>query len=266
MSVKLQISHDGEKIQFLNNDFGILGFTDFTNEIWEKLSMFNWYIDEQKFVKKEKTYIYTGSKIFGNLKKLHQIVMMLWYGNEAVQTAYQNKFIIEHHNNNEFDCYIRNLSFASNDLNLTKAHSFDKAQPKLLQLAAVNFNKDFETKQYQITIKFTRNYYLIIDEKAILVDSIYLLYEDNFRVVYTDANRIVDELLENGKINFKLLSYKHFSYKEAKIYIPKEDEKIEGIQIRTDEDGNNFLIVSDDTLFFFNSTLPDQDLYKKGSN
>lgn len=263
MSIRLQVSHDEKEIKFFNNELGILGYTDYTAKVWEEASIVNWYVDERKIIKKEKTYIYTGSNKFGNFKKLHQIVMLLWYGVEEVQSAYQRSFIIEHHNNDAFDCRISNLSFASNNLNLTKAHSFDKNQPKLLQQAGVNFYKDFGTQQYQITIAFTKDYFLSIDGKRVLVDSIYLLYEDNFRIVYTDANRIVDELLENEQIDFKLLSYKSYSFKEGKYYIPKNDEKVEGIQIITDENGNSFLVVGKDAGFIFNSTPPDRDLYKK---
>lgn len=177
----------------------------------------------------------------------------------------QKNYIVEHHNNKAFDCHINNLSFASNDLNLTKAHSFDKKQPKLLQQAAVNFYKDFETQKYQITIKFTGDFILLLKGKKVYVDNLYFLYEDNFRVVYTDANRIVDELLEMGKVDFKLLSYKELSYKEAVFYVPKKDAKLEGIKIKTNKNGNNYLVVSEDEKgrFFFNSTPPDQELYKK---
>ncbi|AJE53055.1 hypothetical protein [Paenibacillus polymyxa] len=215
-------------------------------------------------LQKKRRLIYSGANKFGDFKKLHQIVMMLWYGVEEVQSAYQRRFIIEHHNNEAFDCHISNLSFASNDLNLTKAHSFDKNQPKLLQQAGVNFYKDFGTQQYQITIAFTKDYFLSIDGKLVLVDSIHLLYEDNFRIVYTDANRIVDELLENEQINFRLLSYKTYSFKEGNIYIPKNNERVEGNQFMTDENGNSVLVVGKDAGFIFNSTPPDKDLYKKG--
>lgn len=264
MSIKLQISHDEKEIKFFDKDLGILGFTDYTAKVWEEISTVNWYVNESKIAKNEKTYIYTGAGKFSGLKKLHQIVMMLWYGLEEVQSAYQKKFIIEHHNNEAFNCRVSNLSFASNDLNLTKAHSFDKNQPKLLQQAGVNFYKDFETEQYQISIAFTGDYFLKINGSLILVDSIHLLYEDNFRIVYTDANRIVDELLENGRINFRLLSYKDFSFKEGKIYIPKNGETVEGVQVITDENGNSYLVVAEGAGFIFNSTPPNKDLYKKG--
>lgn len=54
MSVRLQISHDDETIQFLNEEFGILGFTDYTSKAWEELSLVNWYVDEKKLLMKQK--------------------------------------------------------------------------------------------------------------------------------------------------------------------------------------------------------------------
>lgn len=89
MSVQLELSHNNKQIQFLNKDFGIMGFTDYTPVIWGELSKVNWYVNEKRFVNGEKTYIYTGSNRFGEIKNLHQIVMMFWYGEEAIQAAYK---------------------------------------------------------------------------------------------------------------------------------------------------------------------------------
>lgn len=265
MSVKLELSHNGIEIKFFNKDYGIIGFADYTRLIWEEISKVNWYVDEKKFINGEKTYIYTGSSRFGEIYQLHQIVMKFWYGADALQIAYEKKYIVEHHNNNAFDCHVVNLSFASNDLNLTKAHSFDKNQPKLLKQAAVNFFKDFTTQQYQITIRFTGDFILLQNGKKVYVDKLCFLYENNFRVVYTDANRIVDELLEVGKIDFKLLSFIDYSYVEAKFFVPTEGEELKGIKIITDKDGNNYMIVAEEAKgkVFFNSTPPDKELYKK---
>ncbi|MDA1531019.1 hypothetical protein [Bacillus cereus group sp. TH260-2LC] len=265
MSVKLQLSYDNEQIQFFNKEYGIVGFTDYTPTIWKDLSKVNWYVDEKMFVDHKKTYIYTGSGHFGARRDLHQIVMKLWYGDEAIETAYAKKYIIEHHNNNAFDCKIQNLSFASNDLNLTKAHSFDKNQPKLIRKAALNFYKDFKTQKYQITIICTDDFMIIQDGKAIQIERCYLTYEDNFRVVYTDANRIVDELLEVGNINFKLLSFKEFSYKEAEFYVPENGQVVGGIWFLEDEEGNPIMVAGEDVKgrFCFNSTPPNPKLYKK---
>lgn len=54
MTIQLQISHDNEKIQFLNSDFGVMGFTDYTPPVWEELLGVNWYVDEKKLLIKRK--------------------------------------------------------------------------------------------------------------------------------------------------------------------------------------------------------------------
>lgn len=263
MGVLLQLSHDEKDIQFLNREHGIIGFTTYTEEIWDKLSKVNWYVDEKKLLEGKKTYIYTGSNAFGSRKDLHQIVMTLWYGKEKIEEAYEKNFIVEHHDNDAFNCCISNLSFASNDLNLTKAHSFDKNQPKLTPQVAVAFYKNFKTQKYQITILFMELYYLIIDEKKTALERLYLVYDDNFRVVYTDANRIVDELLESKRINFKLLSYKALYYIEAIGFISENGEKVSGIHYMQDSNGNVVMVVGDDTTIIFDSIAPLEDLYEK---
>lgn len=66
--------------------------------------------------------------------------MKLWYGEAEVDAAIK-KFNVEHHNNNAFDCLLENLSFTSDNLNLTKAHSNNKNQPQLISKAAVNISE-----------------------------------------------------------------------------------------------------------------------------
>lgn len=265
MGVLLQLSHNEKDIQFLNREHNIIGFTTYTKKIWNKLSKVNWYVDEKALNNGKKTYIYTNSSVFGKRKALHQVVMEHWYGTEAIENAYEKKFIVEHHDNNAFNCRISNLSFASNHLNLAKAHTFDINQPLLTPSVSVRFYKDFTSQQYQIAIAFTELYYLIIDGETKAIERLYLLYDDNFRLVYTDADRLVVELLENKKIDFKLLDYKNFSYDEAIFYLPKNGEKVRGINFITDSNGKTVMVVGDDAKgeFFIHSIPPNEDLYKK---
>lgn len=265
MRVSLQLSHNEKDIQFLNTEHGIIGFTTYTEEIWNELSKVEWKVNATEFLTNKKTYIYTNSSYFGKRKSLHQVVMILWYGDENLEDAYQKDFIVEHHDNNAFNCRISNLSFASNDLNLTKAHSFDKTQPKLTPQVAVTFYKDFTTQQYQIAVGFTELYYLSINGEPKAVERLHLVYDDDFRVVYTDANRIVVELLENKKIDFKLLSYTDFSYNEATFFKTENGEKISGVNFVKDNNGKTVIVVGDDAKgdFFFKSIPPNEDLYNK---
>ena len=263
MSVLLTLTHDEKVINFINEEYEVRGITNFKKEFFDELIQVNWYVDEKKLFQNEKTYIYTGSSRFSGRKALHQVVMQSWYGKEEVEKAYEKDFIIEHHNNKAFDCTIENLSFASNDINLAKAHSFDKTRPQLLKRAAVQFFKDFTSKKYQITVFCTDDFSLIIDDQAIVIERLYLVYKDNFRLVFTDANRIVDEFLENKKIEMRLLTPIKYEYKKALFYKREDNQKISGLNFIKDADGKLVLIVGDDAKdkFWMDSIPPNTKLY-----
>lgn len=261
--MKLSLSHDEEKIYFENRKYSFLGYSTFDKDFWDWISRVSWTVSEKAIMEGKKTYIRTNNKEFSKHSSLHQSAMVHWYGLDKFLEARENKFIVEHHNNIAFDCTIKNLSFAPNNLNLAKAHTFDKTQPDLVKKVGVNFFKDFSSGQYQITLIFTDDYYLLIDEECIQIERLYLVYDDNFRVVYHDANRIVDELLENQRINLKLLSYKKMRFEEAILYKTTEGENITGVRLIQDDTGKTVIVVGDDAKdkFFFNSINPDENLY-----
>ncbi len=263
--MKLSLSHDDDKIYFKNEEHDFLGYTTFDTDFWNWISKVSWTVNTKKFLARKKTYIKTSNKKFLEHSTLHQSVMVHWYGLDEFLEAKEKDFIVEHHNNQAFDCTIENLSFAHNDLNLAKAHTFDKNQPKLIMKVGVNFFKDFSSRQYQITMIFTDDFYLVINGEYKLIEKLYLLYDDNFRIVYNDANRIVDELLESKMINFKLLSCKKILFKEAVFYTSKDGEKITGINFMQDDSGKTVMVIGEDAKgkIFFNSTPPNKDLYKK---
>lgn len=150
----LGVSHDESRIYFKQEQGSFFGYTDYTHELWKKISSVNWYVSQADIDKGNKTYIYTGSSKFDSYKKLHQVVMIHWYGIEKFTEAYENDFIVEHHDNDAFNCLIENLSFAPNSVNLAKAHTYDKERKEALPLVAINFFKDFTTQKYQITLGF----------------------------------------------------------------------------------------------------------------
>lgn len=263
MSILLTLTHDEKFIHFKNEEYEVYGVTTFKKEFFDELIQVNWYVNEKKLIKNEKTYFYTGTSRFNGRKALHQVVMQLWYGKEEIEKAYEKDYIIEHHNNRSFDCTIENLSFASNDINLAKAHSFDKTRSQLLKRSAVQFFKDFSSKKYQITVFCTDNFSLIIEDQAIIIERLYLVYDDNFRLVFTDANRIVDEFLENEKIEMRLLTPLKYEYTKALFYKIEDNQKISGLNFVKDAEGKLIIIVGDDAKgkFWVDSIPPNTELY-----
>ena len=264
--MKLKLSIEDSRICFRNEEHGFYGYTTYDEAFWNWINQVPWIVDTQPYLKGKKTYIKTNSNKFAGYSALHQAVMVHWYGLEEFNIAKANGFIVEHHNNNAFRCNIENLSFAHNDLNLSKAHTYDKTRPKLSRQVAVNFYKDFATRQYQITAVFNEQYFIVINDKPVEIHRLYFLYDDDFRVVSTDANRIVDELLINKRIDFRLLSHKNFRYEEPTIYIPKEGEVLTGISVMEDEEtGKAYLLVAPDAKdkIRFHEIGPKKDLYEE---
>lgn len=75
---------------------------------------------------------------------------------------------------------------------------------------------------------FSGEFLFKIDGQVKMLERLYLIYEDDFRLVYTDANRLVDELLENKFIDFRLLSPKHYTYDEVK-FIKVDPQKVRAV-------------------------------------
>lgn len=264
--MKLTLSIEDSRICFRNEEHGFYGYTTYEELFWNWIKQVPWTVDTQLYLKGKKTYIKTNSDKFAGHSALHQAVMVHWYGLEEFNEAKAKGFIVEHHNNEAFRCNIENLSFAHKDLNLAKAHTYDKTRHRLIGQAAVNFYKDFSTRQYQIAMVFNERYFIVIDDKPIEVHRLYFLYDDDFRIVFTDANRIVDELLINRRIDFRLLSFKDGRYVEPNLYIPKKGEKLTGINIIEDEEtGDVFMVVANDSKdhIRFHEIGPKKDLYEK---
>lgn len=262
MGVLLDVTHDEQKINFRNTDINFYGYTTYSEEVWENIKDVNWYIDDKRYLKGEKTYIYTGSNKFGNFKDLHQIVMLTWYGEDKLKEAYAKRFIVEHHDNDAFNCLIENLSFASNDINIAKAHTYDKERPKLINKVTVHFFKDFKSGKYQITLGFNQPYTLIEGSEKTNITAMYLLYNNDFRLVYTDASRIVWDLLEKNSIDLTLLKYIDKKIEPAIYIFAKDGEKLPSF---TFIDGKPVVVLSDkpENFLRLDKLAPRKELYDK---
>lgn len=257
--MKLTITYDEQKIYFKNEEFSFFGYTSYTPEMLEKVLSVNWYVSEKKFLKKEKTYIETHSKKLGNYKALHQIVMIHWYGLEKFEEVKSKGFIVEHHDNDAFNCLIENLSFAHNDINLAKAHTYDKERIVAFPTVAINFFKDFDTQRYQITLGFNTDFFLsLADGTKKSVTSLQFLYEDDFRIVFNDASNMLYNLMEYKKLELNKLQFVDYTFTET-IYIrPDEDGNL---PVMVEVNGKWAVVLSEKTRI--HSVAPDRDLYKK---
>lgn len=153
---QLILSISSDTIEFRLQDGRLVGITNYRKDIWEEFNSVNWYINSDNLEKQNKSYVYTGSGKFANKKYLHVIVMIKWYGEKEVVDAHQNGYIVEHFDNHEYNCMIDNLAFVSNDLNLAKAHLYDKERVKYKNIVAVNFLKTLKLRDIKLLLVLTK--------------------------------------------------------------------------------------------------------------
>lgn len=255
----LDVYHDEERIYFKHKKESFLGYTDYTPEIWSEISSVNWLISQKDLDEGKKTYIYTGSDRFGKYDKLHQRVMIHWYGLDKFEEAYAKDFIVEHHDNKAYNCLIENLSFASRSVNLAKAHTYDKERKDALPLVAINFFKDFTTQKYQITLGFNKSFRIYMSdgtEKGI--GALRLVYNDDFRIVFQDASNLLYNLVTYLEFDLKKLQYINMEITEP-IYI-YQDAGAE-LPSTVEIDVKQVFVLSDHIQL--TSISPHKDLYNK---
>ena len=227
---RVRVYCEGKRIYFCDESANKLGYTNFSKELWE-------IIKDKKFSIKYKT-LSDGSKEAqyincSSLKKtLHQIVIDFYYGQEIRKRMYSNDFIIEHHDNDGFNCLIENLSFLSKKRNTSKGLVYDIERVRLLDMVAINIFKNFETRQYQITLAFNRPFYLIHNGEEIGLASMYFVYDDNYKIVLNDATNILDLLEAYGKLDLSKLNFDNWTYEKFIEVQVSEEEKLAPIIIR----------------------------------
>lgn len=243
----MNITHSDDLIYFQDEKMKSLGFADFDEELFAKIKAVKWTVSKGR-------YLYSSS-----LKKsLHQLVMAHWYGEEAFAESRKNDFIIEHHNNEGFDCQLSNLSFALARVNKAKAFTYDQDRLEVMPRMAVNFYKDFKSGQYQITIGCNKPHYLVIQNKAVNVTAIYLLYNDDFFRTMTDATTLINEMKKYGKIKLSGLRCEKFQYEEA---ILVELEPGQEDEVFFEHEGKFAMRLGTDHAFI-NAIAPNQSLYR----
>ena len=244
----MEIWSADNKIYFRDARMKGLGYTDFDEELFAKVKAVNWSVTKGRFLFSSKLQ-----------RSLHQVVMAHWYGEEAFSESRVRGFIVEHHNNEGFDCQISNLSFAPERINKSKAFTYDQDRLEVMSKMAVNFYKDFKTGRYQITIGLNKPHYIVYPEqnKAINVTALYLLYNDDFFRTLTDATTLIHEMRMYGQVKLSNLRHEELQYEEA-ILVELEPGKEDALFF---EHEGKFAIRLGTEHAVINAIAPVQELY-----
>ena len=148
------------------------------------------YADEIQSVSWSKNGDYLYSSTFECY--LHVYIMKKWYGEDFYDTMKANDYVVDHMDNNGYNCCIENLCFLASDENKAKGMTVDKLSREKTHIALSLF-KDFNTKHIQMTIFF--NYPAVarisgLDSPAV-IDLAYLFYDCEYEMVINDARMIL---------------------------------------------------------------------------
>nr|WP_302597125.1 HNH endonuclease [uncultured Cellulosilyticum sp.] len=192
---KNEFEINGDRIYISRDGWNKLGSTTYRADYYEELKSVTWT--------KKGEYLYSNK-----LKKyLHRYIAEKWYGEEMVKWMDSHLFVVDHMDNNGFNCEISNLEFLPNDENKAKGLTVDKQVAKIRGKLAICMFKDFSTNLYQLTIGFNVEAYELENGKYTPIVWMKLLYDTEYSQVIHDAWQIIIEYNMYNQINTSKLHY-----------------------------------------------------------
>ena len=123
---------------------------------------------------------------------LHIYIMKKWYGEEKYEQMKAEGYVVDHMDNDGYNCCINNLCFLIEDENKAKGMTVDKMSREKSHIALTLY-KDFDTELIQIAVVF--NYPAIAKieglEKPAVIELAHLLYDAEYEMVLNDARTIL---------------------------------------------------------------------------
>ncbi len=155
------------------------------------------------------TWSKKGDYLYSNQLRvyLHIYIMKKWYGAECYERMKSEDYVVDHMDNNGYNCCINNLSFLTSYENKAKGMTVDKLSKEKAYLA-LSLYEDFSTQLYQMTLFF--NYPAIARisnlKSPAVIELAYLLYDREYELVLNDARKVLydyrrDYSFEPEKLN-----------------------------------------------------------------
>lgn len=225
-----------------------LAFVNYTKELLEIIKSARFRIPDtpEKLAK----YKYPYSNQYK--KTLHQIVYDYYFGEDFRKKMYKSGYIIEHIDNDGFNCEISNLFILKKVINTYKGWNFDKNVKNALPILGLKIYHIMSNKTFQISIVFNRSFINPKSEKVL--DTIKLLYDYDYEIVLQDAEQILKSITETNNINFKKWR-EMYRYKDIKISYAPDIELTE--EEKKQENGT---LIERDGKFYFKIGISDNSV------
>lgn len=234
----MKVYYENDTIYFSFDGIDKLGDTNFTAELWDIISHVTWSVQNDndgnpKYIKSNQLN-----------KTLHQVVIDYYFGEKVRKEAYKRDFIIEHLDNEGFNCKISNLYFLKRLTNTYKGWYFDKKSKESVPIVSIKMFHIIETKRFQITAAF--NYPFKSDKSGKELSGMKLLYDTPYEIVFQDAETLLNYILDNMKVDIaelrKLLRFKDIRIEEYEYITPPKDyPELHGGNCIT-KDGNIYMV------------------------
>ncbi|APH15988.1 hypothetical protein NPD5_3877 [Clostridium sporogenes] len=257
---RLKINEDvslsvyNEKIAINIKGLNKLAFVNYTEDLFEIIKNARFRVPKTPEAIKKYKYPYSNEY----KKSLHQIVFDYYFGEDVRKKFYEAGYIIEHLDNDGFNCNISNLFILKEIKNTYKGWHFDKERSNALPIIALKIYHIIHNKTFQIAIAFNQTFSNNISKKKLNV--VRLLYDYNYEIVLQDAEQILESIISTGHINFnEWRSMYRFNDIEI-IYAPEielsEEEKKQGYGTLIYRDGEPYLLLgrSEDSVGMIIST------------
>ena len=220
---------NGDTITITRDDWDELAFATYREDYYEELSTHTWGLVNG----------YLSNTTLGGY--LHRYMMAKWYGEDILRDLTEKGYVVDHLNNNHFDCRITNLEFLKKNRNTAKGQYFDVEAPQMRERLAVSLFKDFSTGCYQITIGCNDTIVRIdADGRKHYINEIKLLYNCEYPIVILDAEAILTEYESSSRISLGNLRNCDVHIQEAILLDLTEEEKDHAFAFR---DGVPYLVI-----------------------
>lgn len=237
----VSLSVYNEKISINIKGLNKLAFVNYTEELFNIIKNARFRIPDTPKKIEECKYIYSNEQ----RKYLHQVVFDYYIGEENRKKGYKLGYIIEHLDNNGFNCDISNLFLLKKVKNTYKGWNFDKESKESVHIIALKIYHIIQNKTFQITIAFNQSF--VNERSGKAIETIKLLYDYNYEIVLQDAEQILESIVNTGHMNFG--EWKElYRFKDIKTtYCPEidlsDEEKKQDCGTIIVRDGINYLIV-----------------------
>lgn len=156
------------------------------------------------------TWSKNGEYLYSNKLKtyLHIYIMKKWYGDDIYKEMQEAGCVVDHMDNNGFNCEIDNLAFLLSDENKAKGLTVDKLSKAKTHIA-LSMLSDFDTGLKQISIAFNYPAKAIISslEKPAVIELAFLLYKSKYEIVINDARKILYDYYDNYSFDAEKLNF-----------------------------------------------------------